>query len=189
MEFQYYSTSDSSPSQLSTGFINLLPSLHFIDVDKNCLTTLQSPDRYIALSYVWGACKTLHTTKNTLGGLMKSGSLLAAQDQLPAVIKDAMRLTKDLGEHYLWVDCLCIVQDDYTAKQDTINKMNLLYENALLTIIAATGDNADAGLPGVRPNTRVLNQESAIITEDLKLIAPHSLKVLERSTWASRAWT
>jgi hypothetical protein len=189
MEFQHYPARNPSPAHPFTRFVGLLPSLYFIDVHKNCLTTLPSPDRYIALSYVWGDCRTLRTTKDTLDGLMKSGSILAAQGRLPAVINDAIRLTMDLGERYLWVDSLCIVQDDYDTKQNTINKMNLLYENALLTIIAATGDNADAGLPGVRPHTRILKQESAIIAEDLKMIVPHYLKTLEHSAWASRAWT
>jgi hypothetical protein len=41
------------------------------------------------------------------------------------VIKDAMKLTADIGQRYLWVDSLCIVQDG-PEKMDTINQMELV---------------------------------------------------------------
>lgn len=93
------------------------------------------------------------------------------------------------GERYLLVDSLCIVQDSLSIKQDTINQMDLVYQNAFLTIAAASGRDANVGLPGVRSNTRAVTQEHAMIAPGLELIVPHSLKALERTVWATRAWT
>jgi hypothetical protein len=109
--------------------------------------------------------------------------------QLPAVITDAMLLTAEIGERYLWIDSLCIIQDDVTKRHATINNMNLIYGNAILTIIAAEGSAATAGLPGVGTRPRSQKQEHAVVGPHLKLIVPHSLKTLGRTTWATRAWT
>jgi hypothetical protein len=116
------------------------------------------------------------------------GSLTQDNDQIVMVVKDAMQLTADIGQRYLWVDSLCIVQDG-PEKMDTINEMDLVYRNSLVTIVAATGDHANVGLPGVRPHSRATEQRCAEISEHLKLIVPHSLQVVENTTWAKRAWT
>jgi hypothetical protein len=168
---------------------DLLKHLNFIDVRKNCLTTLSKPERYVALSYVWGTSKSSFTVMANLNERMKPGSLTAVADQISAVILDAISLTRDIGEQYIWIDSLCIVQDDSTSKQEAISKMDVVYENALMTIIAAADGNADDGLPGVRHCSRRIAQEFATIGPDLRLIVPHDLKAFWRSTWASRAWT
>jgi hypothetical protein len=168
---------------------DLLKHLNFIDVRENCLTTLYKPERYVALSYVWGTSKSSFTVKANLNERMKPGGLTAVIDQISAVILDAISLTRDIGERYMWIDSLCIVQDDSTSKQEAISKMDIVYENALMTIIAAADGNADDGLPGVRHCSRRMAQASATIGPDLRMIVPHNLKALEHSTWASRAWT
>jgi len=40
-----------------------------------------------------------------------------------------MELVKQLGEKYLWVDALCIVQDDQSTKQSMIDHMHIIYAN------------------------------------------------------------
>jgi hypothetical protein len=117
------------------------------------------------------------------------GSLWLSRHQLPAAIVDAIALVADIGERYLWVDSLCIVQDDGDHKQAAINQMNLIYQNALLTIIAAEGTDANAGLPGVGGRPCSQQQQRALIGPRLKMIVPHSLEALDRSKWSSRAWT
>lgn len=178
-----------SPLWNATRFSTLLPSLYFIDVQEYCLSRLSTGGRYVALSYVWGKYQSLQAFRNTIDELQKPGALLDAKPKLSAVVIDAMSLTADIGERYLWVDNLCIVQDDQTTKQTSINMMNLVYGNAILTVIAASGAGADAGLPGLRSQPRLQPQESAVIAPNLKLISPHSLKSLETSNWATRAWT
>jgi len=55
-----------------------------------------------------------------------------------------------MGERYLWVDALCIIQDDSMDKEWQIARMGSIYSSAVFTIVAACGVDADAGLPGVR---------------------------------------
>jgi hypothetical protein len=179
----------SSPLWNEDRFMPLLLSLYFIDVHFNCLTRLPAGGRYLALSYVWGNVQSMQAHRSTIKHLKTPGSLWLAQSQLPAVILDAMQLTADIGERYLWVDSLCIVQDDLETKQAAINKMNLVYGNAFVTIIAATGDDASTGLLGLGDRPRSQQQDCAIIGPHLKLIVPHSLKALEQTKWANQAWT
>jgi hypothetical protein len=49
-----------------------------------------------------------------------------------------------MGEKYLWVDSICIIQDDPVVVNAQINQMDLIYTQAVFTIVAATGQNADA---------------------------------------------
>jgi hypothetical protein len=149
---------------------------------------LSSGGQYLALSYVWGTPSVLCTKLENLEAHKVPGTLTQSNDQIVMVIKDAMKLTADIEQRYLWVDSLCIVQDG-PEKMDTINQMDLVYRNSLVTIVAVTGDHANVGLPGVRPHTRATEQRCADISAHLKLIVPHSLRVVENTTWAKRAWT
>jgi hypothetical protein len=82
------------------------------------------------------------------------------------------------------------VQDDTETKAQEINNMDKIYGNAFLTIIAATGDDAEAGLPGFQTDRtgtiRVIEQ----ISPNLKLILSGIWKIEMLSTkYDSRAWT
>ena len=69
--------------------------------------------------------------------------------ELPQAIKDAIELTDALGETYLWVDALCIIQDDNRSKALYIARMNQIYGNAHLTLITLNGPSAESALLGV----------------------------------------
>ncbi|KAH8654296.1 hypothetical protein BGZ61DRAFT_524257 [Ilyonectria robusta] len=61
---------------------------------------------------------------------------------------------RSLGERYLWVDAVCMVQDDEVQMAGDIPKMDIVYGQAFATIVALEGTDADAGLPGVCAGTR-----------------------------------
>lgn len=126
-------------------------SVLLIDVVNRCLVRSSTSCRYFALSYVWGKISAPKTLRGNLQSRLGKGALL---QQLPATIEDAMRLVKALEERYLWVDCLCIVQDDPATKHRDILKMDVIYSRAVATILALHGHDTNAGLPGVRPGTR-----------------------------------
>jgi len=64
-------------------------------------------DRYIALSHCWGKRQSLVMKKTNIRYLER-GILWG---KLPKTYKDAIRITRLLGIHYLWIDSLCIMQD------------------------------------------------------------------------------
>lgn len=167
-----------------------MSSIRFIDVIDNCLVEKNEKCTYIALSYLWGRCSTFQTLKENVASLEEKGGLLAFTDRIPLTIRDAILLTRQLGERYLWVDALCIVQDDERNKMEAITNMDTVYHHALLTVIAGGGSDANAGLPGVRPRTRTFAQAIVQVQRDLRLTAVgEGVELLEKSTYSTRAWT
>lgn len=73
-------------------------------------------------------------------------------ERLPKTIKDALRITQAIGEKYLWVGALCIIQYDMLDVQRTVYKMGEIYRRALLTI--TMGDRQGVALEGGRLNLR-----------------------------------
>ncbi|KAF7532425.1 hypothetical protein G7054_g7944 [Neopestalotiopsis clavispora] len=73
-------------------------------------------------------------------------------NSLPNTFRDAIEVTRQLGVRYLWIDSLCIIQDDENDWKQESSKMVEVYQNAYLTIYATGGQNDDAGLwPRVVP--------------------------------------
>lgn len=124
-----------------------------IDVVSNCLVSSASSARYFALSYVWGTVDMSSTVLDNYAARCQNNGL-PSPAQLPATIADAMSLVSSLGERYLWVDALCIVQDDMEHKMRDIANMDRIYSHANATLVALHGTDAAAGLPGLRPNSR-----------------------------------
>jgi hypothetical protein len=169
-----------------------ISTFRLIDVIDNCLVHRPPKSKYVALSYVWGKATVFRTLKNNLADLEKPGSFSQPEilDQIPWSIRDAMQVVKELGLRYLWVDSICIVQDDPACLDDSISRMDLVYGAAYLTIMAATGSHANAGLPGVRPGTRGQRQPIEEIAPGFRLaFKPLYQNHIKDSTYYTRAWT
>lgn len=137
--------------------------LIFIDVEENGLTRRKSTCHYLILSYLWGAIDP-HSSclrKDNVDRLLQPGSL--SDIPLPKTVADAMQFCKSLGERYLWVDRLCIVQDDMDSWSESAAIMDVIYANSTLNICAASGCDSEAGLPGLYGQTRRTNQHVATL--------------------------
>ena len=154
-----------------------------IDVIKGCLVSAEANDCYAALSYVWGRAETVRTTKDTLAYLLEEGSIFAHVHLLPRTIRDTIRLVNLLDIRYLWVDCLCIVQDDLDLKHTQIQEMGSVYARAYVTIIAANGWDANHGLRGIRNVTEPRHLSRYGEDNFYESLQPHS------SIWYTRGWT
>jgi hypothetical protein len=177
------------PDQGSASHASKLP-LSLINVRRRCIIEVGGPSDYVALSYVWGKVKTLRLLKENRVSLMKPFALDSLRNMIPRTILDAMDLVGRLGFLYLWVDALCIAQDDENELALEIQRMDLIYENSLFTIIAADGVDADAGLPGVQPNSRQNHQVLEQVTENTSLVALYELDdLLTTPVYSTRGWT
>ncbi|KAH6963230.1 heterokaryon incompatibility protein-domain-containing protein [Fusarium avenaceum] len=104
-----------------------------------------SADRvpYVALSYRWGALEAVwQTTTKNLDSRREKFSI----EELPKTLSDTVRVTKDLGFRWLWIDSLCIVQNDRDDWAREAVKMASIYQNAIVTIAADSSQDAKAGL-------------------------------------------
>ncbi|KAI5918942.1 heterokaryon incompatibility protein-domain-containing protein [Camillea tinctor] len=97
--------------------------------------------RYVALSYVWGEAQVHSTTHSNISSYL-SGIDVSI---LPQTIKDAISLTRDLKFDYLWIDSLCIIQDSDRDKKKQIGQMRQIYNDAYLTIVAASATKVSEG--------------------------------------------
>ncbi|PVH68449.1 HET-domain-containing protein, partial [Cadophora sp. DSE1049] len=173
-----WATSSDSPS-----------TLRVIDVQNDCLVTAPPDCRYITLSYVWGAGKTVTLHEKDMPSLSMPGSLLKHHGSVAQTILDAMKLTREIGERYLWVDGICIFQDS-ADKATQIAAMDQVYSNSMLTIVAASGIDSSAGLPGVRHGSRQDHPQQKVASASnvhffKPMPPPPSLSL---SKWNTRGW-
>ncbi|KAG2338559.1 HET-domain-containing protein [Suillus weaverae] len=160
-----------------------------VDVVSMAVIPAPSGCRYVALSYVWGGIGAEYwTTKDNIVERSTPGGLNTAN--LPETITDSILFVRHLGERYIWIDALCIIQDDSQDKFSQIHTMDLVYGLSYLTIIAAGGTTARHPLPGYRPRTRTLQQHIEVV-QGLHLYAalPRLDEALALSTWNTRCWT
>ncbi|OAX35137.1 HET-domain-containing protein [Rhizopogon vinicolor AM-OR11-026] len=168
---------------------DVLPKVvRVLDVTRMAIVPAPAACRYVALSYVWGGMgEEYWTTRANLKPRSRRGGLDASL--LPGTISDTIQLIRQLGERYLWIDALCIVQDDPEDKAVQIRVMELIYGSSVFTIFAVGCTSARDPLPGVRPGTRDPQQQITKI-QGLHLAIPNSLnEVIARSAWNQRGWT
>ncbi|KAK4443988.1 heterokaryon incompatibility protein-domain-containing protein [Podospora aff. communis PSN243] len=103
---------------------------------------------YTTLSYRWGSdMRCLATTQN-LARLQKG----IDWDRLPPTFQDAIRITRYLRIRYLWIDALCIVQNDEEDWRRESGRMASIYGNSTLTLSATSSASPSDGLSLKRPS-------------------------------------
>ncbi|KAK1759580.1 heterokaryon incompatibility protein-domain-containing protein [Echria macrotheca] len=157
--------------------------LNFIHVgDLNITSLLPSPLDYVAISYVWGAVSQLQLSTSNHAELSQPGALLSHQSSIPRTVWQAIELTKALGFDYLWVDSLCIVQDDADKKHAAIAQMGAVYNAATLTLVVLN-ESADQDIP---LSTTPVSEPSEKEAERMIMAGARQSRV---SKHFSRGWT
>ncbi|KAH0559295.1 hypothetical protein GP486_004187 [Trichoglossum hirsutum] len=110
---------------------------------------------YITLSHCWGGKQIITTTKATLED-RKQGITWSS---LSKTFQDAVRITQKLGFRYLWVDSLCIVQNDHLDWERESAQMASIYQNSFLTIAATHSADGDGGCFSKRPRSSTDSRE------------------------------
>ncbi|KAF2732484.1 HET-domain-containing protein, partial [Polyplosphaeria fusca] len=168
-----------------------LGQIRVIDVEHMIVIRAPRHCRYIALTYVWGGPQEHQARKEQVRVGSSGVEYIPLPNNLPQTILDACTVSEALGERYLWVDSLCIVQNDDEERHDQIMRMDAIYSSAVLTIAAASGSHCKTGLPGVSA-PRTYPQCTQKINEMLLAIPFPSLATLEQGNhliWNSRGWT
>jgi hypothetical protein len=70
---------------------------------------------------------------------------------MPATYQDVVMLTRELGIRYLWLDSLCICQDEHADWERESAKMLSVYSNSYLTVAASRAKESAQGFLGERP--------------------------------------
>jgi len=106
---------------------------------------------YLALSHCWGGVQPLTTTTSTLSQRKKGIQI----ESLPKTFRDAVIFVRRLKKRYLWIDSLCIIQDDLEDWRREAAKMAEIYQGSWLTIAALKASNDLEGCFSV--STTLLN--------------------------------
>ena len=93
------------------------------------------PDVHNQVSTFLGEGNTEKLAVDTNKAWKWEGALLNIIHQLPRTIQDATSLVSKLAKRYLWVDSLCIVQDDKNHKRVQIAAMNKISNSAALAVL------------------------------------------------------
>ncbi|KAK8092472.1 uncharacterized protein PG998_014957 [Apiospora kogelbergensis] len=117
------------------------------------------PCRYVALSHCWGKLKETEmfcTTKANIGALKQHISL----EELPRNFRDAVAVTRGLGVQYLWIDSICIIQDEESDWYLECARMERVFSNAYCTIGASASRSSIQGFLGDRPHRRCIQLQT-----------------------------
>jgi hypothetical protein len=96
-------------------------------------------EHYIALSHCWGLSHRITTTKENIAKHREGIPIR----QLPATFRQAVFIARELDIRYLWIDSLCIIQDDFPDWEHEASRMGNVYAHAYLTISAlSTADDS-----------------------------------------------
>ncbi|KAH8786276.1 heterokaryon incompatibility protein-domain-containing protein, partial [Hyaloscypha finlandica] len=167
-----------------------IKKLRFIDINNSCIQVTDVPQKYAALSYVWGAqiMPQMRLTLENFSELTTPQALKNSWSDVPTTVKDAMKVCENCNIPYLWVDALCVIQDGPDL-QEELGQMTEIYSSAFVTIIAADGDSSWSGLRGIssprdyKQGTAEFGQISLV-----EALPPFSVE-LDQSNWPHRAWT
>ncbi|KAH8728257.1 heterokaryon incompatibility protein-domain-containing protein [Phaeosphaeriaceae sp. PMI808] len=149
---------------------SLLPT-RVIDVGQpgcNIITMLETQGlkgQYICLSYCWGKIPFTRTTAANLEA-RKTGIKISEMCQ---TFQDVVHVVRALKARYIWVDALCIIQEDAEDWDREAGCMAAYYRNAYLTIAATWGDPATQGLfPPTKSGIRIESVEILPSTEQFQ---------------------
>ncbi|TRX91111.1 hypothetical protein FHL15_008093 [Xylaria flabelliformis] len=141
-----------------------------LDIDRVRLTgqlqllhTKNVSGMYITLSHSWGGKQPAITVKSNLSARYGGFPL----SELPPTFRDAITVATELSIRYIWIDSLCIVQDDPDDWKREAAKMGDVYLNSYLTIAATRAPNSETGFLGPRSFTQTVKLPG-------KILGPHN---------------
>ncbi|KAF5530635.1 het domain-containing protein [Fusarium mexicanum] len=104
---------------------------------------VQTEDQcYVALSYRWGNDLPLRLTQDTMGDFINGFSI----SKLPETLEDAVRISRNLDFKFIWIDALCIVQDDESDWVEQSALMADIYRYSSLNLCAADAAGCGSGM-------------------------------------------
>lgn len=138
---------------------------------------------YACLSYCWGDSNVGQTVQSNLSNHLQNIPF----NDLPSTVMDFIYLCHKLGFKYLWVDRLCIVQDDQGDWSRESSRMCDIYSKSALTISVPLCSKASQSFLSER-RKRFWEQSQFRILDDIDVVSgsKHSLGSSSRgSLWIS----
>jgi hypothetical protein len=148
---------------------------------------------YLALSHCWGGKIDCRLNKSLVSQNLQSFDM----NEMPRNFQHAVLITRQLGYNYLWIDSLCIVQDDPVDWETESAKMGLVYSNAACVISATGALNSEEGCFFPKDSTSqnvVIGQNSdfSLIVcswiQEEKMLDTLFTRYVEQAPLSNRGW-
>ncbi|KAI6806256.1 hypothetical protein KC332_g9390 [Hortaea werneckii] len=142
---------------------------------------------YIALSYCWGGKDPAKTLRSNYKDRVRGLSIAT----LPKTYRQAAFLAGQLGISHLWIDALCIIQDDEEDWQRESSRMAEIYSGAYIVFVAAAAAHVEGGLnPSTDfPNWRFRNEGQVKAGPIWVRLKDHMRDACALLPISTRAWT
>lgn len=112
-------------------------------------TAQGSSGKYLALSHRWGDLSEEQKFCTYDRNIERLKEVIPV-NKLPKSFQDAVRVTRALHIRYLWIDSLCIIQDNTEDWDSESKKMEDVFSNAYCTIAASSAKSSLVGFLGPR---------------------------------------
>ena len=174
------SAPSSELSPLLTRFLNVGSSSrnpHLVDFAPG-----ESPNGWAALSYCWGQGASLTLTRKT-EDLLRRGIKISTLD---ATLRDAIEISRKLQIQHLWIDALCIFQENVSDWLKQSSQMSHIYGNATVTIVSVDTDSVSQSFSRPRDIQYVELPWNACVNQDEAAKCRNSQQVFVSHTWPAR---
>ncbi|KIW99523.1 uncharacterized protein Z518_11262 [Rhinocladiella mackenziei CBS 650.93] len=118
--------------------------------------------RYAALSYCWGPPADAKNQSKTERMSLNARLQAIPIQELSPVIQDAIMVAPRLSIPYLWVDALCIIQDDKVDWENEFSLMGLIFSSAYITISSLASSTCRSGFIQRSPHFSSANLSSEV---------------------------
>ena len=153
------------------------------DTDVKVIETSQTNSNgpYITLSHRWSEkVRPASTTTKNLATRLQSLNV----SELPKTFRDAFEFVRKLDiTQYIWIDSICIVQDDPSDWEREAGSMGKIYSDSFLNLSATGATSSDDGLFLPR-------DKSLISTDDVYLLIVgrprQQYHFIDENFWKSR---
>lgn len=140
---------DNHPCTKDCGATMPTRLLDVVEMRLDCRTQ-RIGRKYVALSHKWGH-PTTHGRFYTTRGKLKTFQAGISFEDLPKTFQNAVEITRALEVRYLWIDSLCIIQEDNEDWKKECERMEDVYSSAYCTIAASCASGATDGFLKPRP--------------------------------------
>ena len=131
---------------------------------------------WVALSYCWGGYQPSRLLEGNMERLKQHIDL----SDLPATFRNSIEITRELGLNYIWIDSLCILQDNKRDWEIEAARMGQVYSHAFIVVCAASSPDPQTPFLGPRQNEWLPKEFELETQNGVKL----PIKVRQRSLLA-----
>ncbi|KAF4906973.1 hypothetical protein CGCVW01_v012693 [Colletotrichum viniferum] len=132
---------------------------------------------YLTLSYRWGDDVQHELLTSSTMSQFRQGVEISS---LPKTFQDTVIVARRLGIRYIWIDCLCIIQDSRDDWETEAPEMRHVYVNAACNIAASASDDADRGLFRSRDRRDI---RPGLVTSTLASGHPKTFYIFDKGYW------